>query len=256
MEENSLKTVDRALDVLECFITDTEELSFTELRKKTGFSKAATFRILQTLEYRGYIYKVENSGKYRLGNSSLSLGFVSMKNSHIIKKTNKALNELHKMFDQNTNIYMLTNDKRMCINQKLCSIIQKTSIEVGGLYPLYWGAAGLAILAYIDSKKLLNIFEVLESKSPGYVKRHNLNFELDKIRNEGIAVQLGNELEDISCISAPIFFKGNSILGCISVSGMKYLYPQDIENVKKHVMLYAKEISKEYGNIILENYNE
>lgn len=256
MEDNSLKTVDRALEVLECFVSDTEELSFTDLREITGISKAAMFRILQTLESREYIYKVETSGKYRLGKSSLFLGYVAKRHSIVIKRTERALVELHEKFDQNTNIYLLSKNKRMCVNQRLSSIIKKTSIKIGGLYPLYWGAAGYAILAYIDNDELLKIYDFIEGKSPGYIKRHDINNKLNEVRNTGISIQEANDLEEIVCVSAPFFGKDGKILGCVSVSGMKYLYPKDIENVKRHVKRYADDISAKYGNLLLERYNE
>lgn len=256
MEENSLKTVERALDVLECFITETEELSFTDLRESTGISKAAMFRILQTLEKREYICKVESNGKYRLGTSSLIIGYAAKNHSTIVQRTKKALIDLHDKFDQNTNIYLLSQNRRMCVNQRLSSIINKTSIKVGGLYPLHWGAAGHAILAYIDYNELLKIYEFLENKSPGYIKRHNLNDKLNEIRNTGVSVQLGNKLDDIVCTAAPFFGKDGKILGCVSVSGMKYLYPEDVDTVVKIVKFYAEDISAQYGNVVLERYNE
>lgn len=249
MNSNLLQTVERALDVLNCFVSSKEKLSFTEIMNMTGLSKAVVHRIINTLIYKNYLYKDELDGKYRLGKNVLSLGFISQNNSDIIKNTEIPMLELYNRFNQNTNIYLLTNKKRMCINQKLCSIIQKSSIELGGLYPLEWGAAGNAILAFIENEELLEIYNDIEDRFPGYIKRHNLNSKLDIIRREKVAVQEAADLDGIICVSAPFFGNKGKILGCISVSGPKYIFPEDIDTVKMFVKSYGEEISAKYGNL-------
>jgi len=66
----------KALDILEYFHTQTPSASLDELYRYTGFSKTTVYRILRTLEHRGYL-ALQDDGRYRLVSrpSKLRFGF-------------------------------------------------------------------------------------------------------------------------------------------------------------------------------------
>lgn len=59
-----LAVVARALDVLESFDTPNEELSVTEIARRARISRAAAYRIIHTLEARGYVMHRGETKKY------------------------------------------------------------------------------------------------------------------------------------------------------------------------------------------------
>src|SRR2546425_6085490 len=61
-----VESVARALDVLETF-RDSEELSLNEISRRVGLNKSRSFRLLHTLAERGYVEKIADGGRYRLG---------------------------------------------------------------------------------------------------------------------------------------------------------------------------------------------
>src|SRR3970040_2950022 len=65
--EYVVQSVDRALDILEAFNYSEEELGVTELSHKLNLHKNNVFRLLATLETRGYIEQDKRTGNYRLG---------------------------------------------------------------------------------------------------------------------------------------------------------------------------------------------
>jgi IclR family KDG regulon transcriptional repressor len=69
-----IQSVAHALDVLEEFKGDAVELGVTELSKKLKLHKNNIFRLLATLEARGYIEQNKSTENYRLGLKSLELG--------------------------------------------------------------------------------------------------------------------------------------------------------------------------------------
>ena len=62
-----IQSVAHALDVLEDFKGDAVELGVTELSKKLKLHKNNIFRLLATLEARGYIEQNKSTENYRLG---------------------------------------------------------------------------------------------------------------------------------------------------------------------------------------------
>ena len=69
-----IQSVSHALDVLEQFAGDAEELGVTELSKRLRLHKNNVFRLLATLESRGYIEQNRATENYRLGIRCLQLG--------------------------------------------------------------------------------------------------------------------------------------------------------------------------------------
>jgi len=69
-----IQAVSHALDLLEQFHGETDELGVTELSKRLKLHKNNVFRLLATLESRGYIEQNKVTENYRLGLKTLELG--------------------------------------------------------------------------------------------------------------------------------------------------------------------------------------
>ncbi len=69
-----IQSVSHALDVLEQFCGEADELGVTELSKRLKLHKNNVFRLLATLESRGYIEQNKATENYRLGIRCLQLG--------------------------------------------------------------------------------------------------------------------------------------------------------------------------------------
>src|SRR5438046_8757151 len=69
-----IQSVAHSLDVLEQFAGDAEALGVTELSKRLKLHKNNVFRLLATLESRGYIEQHRATENYRLGIRCLELG--------------------------------------------------------------------------------------------------------------------------------------------------------------------------------------
>ncbi len=69
-----IRSVSHALDVIEQFFGEADELGVTELSKRLKLHKNNIFRLLATLESRGYIEQNKATENYRLGLRSLHLG--------------------------------------------------------------------------------------------------------------------------------------------------------------------------------------
>ena len=68
-----MKTVDKAMTVLDQFTLENREVGLTELSKLAGLDKAATRRLLLALAKHGFVEQARETRKYRLG-----LGFLRL----------------------------------------------------------------------------------------------------------------------------------------------------------------------------------
>ena len=66
MEEptSKVKSLAKALRVLECFANDRPELGVTEIAKMLGLQKSTVHNIVSTFEDLGYLQQNQETGKY------------------------------------------------------------------------------------------------------------------------------------------------------------------------------------------------
>ena len=91
--EYIIQAVSHALDLLEQFHDDIDELGVTELSKRLKLHKNNVFRLLATLESRGYIEQNKATENYRLGLKSLELGQTFIKQMGLLRQAKPILDQ-------------------------------------------------------------------------------------------------------------------------------------------------------------------
>src|SRR5438270_5493916 len=91
-----IQSVSHALDVMEQFFGDVDELGVTELSKRLKLHKNNVFRLLATLEARGYIEQNKVSENYRLGVKCLHLGRRYIHHMGLVRQARPILNQVAK----------------------------------------------------------------------------------------------------------------------------------------------------------------
>jgi ribose transport system substrate-binding protein len=73
----------KILDVLECFNSPAEELSITEVARRTGTTYSSAFRLLYTLEKRGYVMRRPGKKHYVLAPTRrrFRIGYAALQNT-------------------------------------------------------------------------------------------------------------------------------------------------------------------------------
>ena len=70
----TVRAVERAVDVLMCFTRDRPALSVTELERTLALSRPTLYRLLHTLEGKGFIRSFGDPQRFRLGHRAIELG--------------------------------------------------------------------------------------------------------------------------------------------------------------------------------------
>src|SRR6202158_3235451 len=89
-----IQSVAHCFDVLEQFFGEADELGVTELSKRLKLHKNNVFRLLATLEARGYIEQNRSTENYRLGIKCLHLGHRYIDHMGLVRQARPILAEL------------------------------------------------------------------------------------------------------------------------------------------------------------------
>src|SRR6516162_10147445 len=90
----TIQSVSHALDVLEQFNGSVDEIGVTELSKRLKLHKNNVFRLLATLEARGYIEQNKLTESYRLGLKCLNLGRSYINHMGLVRQARPILSDL------------------------------------------------------------------------------------------------------------------------------------------------------------------
>lgn len=216
-----LQSVANALDILD-LLTANEELSVPEVARMTGLGKSSVFRLLATLEDRHFVRKTD-AAKYRLDIKLSSMGNVVLNRMEIIQYAHPHLMELTRVSGETSHMAIWDRGTNVrFIDKVLSPSTIRTDSWVGFCRAAHLLACGKALLAY-QSKEFQQNYMALADFSPltanTIVTAAQLYAELDRIRQDGYAMDREESEVGLTCFAAPIQDSTNSIIAAISISG-------------------------------------
>lgn len=224
--------LDKGLDILEHLSSQSIPLSQTEIATGIDKSPNEIYRMLMSLESRGYILRDEVSGKYRL---SLKLFHLSHRHSpvdELRKASQYPLEELANTIMQSCHLSILYMNQVMVILHAKSPGPIALSIEEGNLFPLLLTASGKLLLSYLpDAEQTVILknnatFQTFTDKEQSkFIK------SLKEIQDKGGYIRTSDLAAGVVDISVPIGKSNNGVIACLTVSSLTALnVNKDIDN--------------------------
>lgn len=246
-KDTGIRSIQRALNILECFDWDNRELTFSQIVEKISLPKSTTSRILATLEGEGFLLRDPDTMKFKLGHTMYLLGLVAKESLDIRSISIPFMNKMTKLTNETSNLYILENFDRVCIAQVQSPMPIKQTVKVGERFPIWAGATGRSILAFMDESIWCDMVKELKQfTDKTVVNPDEFMDDLKQIRGKGFSVSMGEKFVEVGCVAAPIF-NATRVIGCISVSGPVYRFPEDTTAYSNMVVEAAQSISHKLG---------
>lgn len=216
-----IQSVAHALDVLEEFRNETEELGVTELSKKLKLHKNNVFRILATLQSRNYIEQNRSNDNYRLGIKCLELGQTFIHQRGLLKQARPVLQELAETTGETSYISILRGNEVIYVDAVETSSTVRVISRLGLHMPIHATAAGKAMVSYNSDDELRKQFT---GELPRFARATGIDVddlikEIALVRERGYATDLEEFEKGLRCIGAPVRDYTRKVVGAISVSG-------------------------------------
>ncbi len=241
-----IQSVSHALDLLEQFHDDVDELGVTELSKRLKLHKNNVFRLLATLESRGYIDQNKITENYRLGLKTLELGQTFVKQMGLLRQSRPVLEWLVRQCNETSYIAILKDFDIIYLDAVETDLTVRVVTRVGSRLPAYCSAAGKAQLAYLSEEEQEKYFSGKELKrytGNTITNAAELKKELKKITETGYSID-NEELDTgVRCVAAPIRDYTRRIVGAVSISGPSMRLAS--ERIEKELVPLAKKAAEE-----------
>ena len=143
----------KAMDVLDA-LADESPLTVAELVARTGVSKAAAYRIVQTMERRAYLVREADRGRYSLGPALYGLGRVARSSTNLVRAARPAMESLSAEFAETVNLGVLSSGDVIYIDTIDSDQHLRTSVQIAHRDSVYSTALGKAMLAALSDEAL------------------------------------------------------------------------------------------------------
>ena len=247
---NEVRSVIRALNVLECFLEE-EYLSFGGITKRINLSNGTVNRLLKTLITKDFIKKNQETGLYGLGERFFLFGFSALKNFKFNHIVHPILEELTLKTGETSNASIIYDNALIFIDTVSGKHLVKMDTRIGKRNYIHTSASGKIILSYLEEKKTEEILGTIQLKrfTVNTITDKNLfKKEMKQGRIDGCIVDNEEEEIGLKCIAAPVFNFYGSVVGAISISGPTLRINKDICILKKEVIYSCKKASLKLGN--------
>ncbi|MDB5772418.1 MAG: IclR family transcriptional regulator [Burkholderia sp.] len=210
---DSVRAVDRALEILMAFTASDYELSAGELLKRVDLSRPTLYRLLYTLEQSGFLISSGDPQKFRLGPSVAHLAHVWTSSVDLGDVARPVLRALWEKIDETVALFVPQGKYRTCIAELPSSQPLSFKRGVGYRERIVLGASGRAILAHLNEADLQEYAEGTQ------VDLGRFPEELDRIRKRGYAVSKDELIQGAVAVAAPFFNAAGQVAGSIGVFG-------------------------------------
>jgi IclR family acetate operon transcriptional repressor len=125
------------------------------------------------------------------------------------------------------------------------------SVELNKWLPVYAGASGLAIMAYLSEAEIAMIIDrtrLAPITSRSITERYRLESEFQKIRERGYAITRGQRILDAVGLAAPVFGSGGEVIGDICLTIPEVRFDQNCESgIAALLMECAEQVTRAIG---------
>ena len=250
-QSKKIGSVQRAIDILNLFGSQTPELGTTEIARALGLHKSTTASLVYTLEANGFLNQNSETRKYRLGLKLVERAFAMLDQVEIRRIAYPALQELRDRWNETVNLAILDGADVVFIERMLGTKALGMSSEVGRREPAHSTALGKAILSCYPPADVKGLVAAhgLPSVTPRTITDSSKFYaELDRVREQGYAVD--DEENEIGgrCIAVPIFDHTGNVVAAVSISAPTARLPMsDVPQAGAMVRETAKAISRGLG---------
>jgi IclR family transcriptional regulator, KDG regulon repressor len=255
IEQENMKSLAKTFDILEMFLKGPEEISVTEVSRKSGLNKSTCGRIMSKLVKRGYLKQIESRGKY-------SLGTIFLEYSGIIKSRLKlrdiAMPHLFELSRQSKETAMLAVCERggsvitesfhdaAYLNSPL-----KVVPDEGISMPLYCTCLGKIFLANMTEDEIKEYYQntKFEKRTANtLVTPQKINQQLKEIKKDEFAFDNEEYALGVRGVASALKNIEGEIVGSIGIVAPSVrMSVNDMPKLKPLVKSFALEISRQMG---------
>jgi IclR family KDG regulon transcriptional repressor len=221
---DSVRSVERALDILLCFSLEKPTYSLTQIAEHVGMHKSTIHRLLTTLEAKRFVTRNKTTGMYQLGFRFIELASIMLHDIDVNRWAQPYLQHLAVLSGETVDLAVLDDDHVVYLQVFESPQRVKIAAAVGEQLPVHCTATGKAFLAYLPEYQVKEILAKGMAKYTEHtlISLADLYQDLHEIRERGYAISKEEYEKDINAVAAPILDENGCPMAVIAIVGPSF----------------------------------
>lgn len=246
-----VKSVAKALAIVGLLAEKQRDMSLAEIAAEFQLPKSTVYGLLATMKEAGYIHQSAVSDNYRLGVRFFEIGNIVANNWDVRRAAEPFIRQLVNQIEETVHLAVLVDGEVLYIDKRESNQSIRIVSQVGARLPAHCTGVGKVLLAYLEPEEVERIIHAKGLKA--YTRNtitdvHQLKAELERIRQQGYAIDNEEIMPSLYCIAAPIRDLRGKVTAGLSISGpVNRITGEKFEKIRDSVVQTAEKISRELG---------
>ena len=245
-ERNSIRSLTRALDLLELLALHARGLRLVDISKVTNVPTSTAHRLLTTLEERNFVHFDKDSRCWNVGSRCLAVGAAFARSRNLVSIATPVMRQLHDQSQQTINLAR-TDQRKMTLVAQLPGQHAPTGLSLLGLQSeLNATALGQSVMAALPVSELARALQEIQ---PDVAReRELLANAISETRIRRFAVDDDKNAMGLRCVAAPIFDEFSFPIAALSIVGStQHMKTTQLGDIGRTMLGAAAQITQAIG---------
>lgn len=221
------------------------ECSAQQIAQDTGEPLSSTYRLLSSLISVDIVARGSGRGLFRLGLFPMRIGSMLESQLDIRELGLPIMRTLSQESGATVLLWVRRGDRAACIERVIRADVHTVAVRLGDSLPLWSGAAGRTLLAFLPGSEIADVVDHLRRWSSEPV---DLEQDLRDIRAHGFASFESGSTKSTVSIGAPIFNHRGELEAALTLSTLRQWLTDDVADSADRVREAADQISLSLGH--------
>ncbi|TAM75674.1 IclR family transcriptional regulator [bacterium] len=248
-----LESVERLLDILEAVAANGDAMGVSECAKATGVNKSTVYRVLATLERRGYMQKDPLTDRYRASARLQRPGLQCLASTDLVERAHERLVSLRDATDETVHLTIYQgNGVAKYVDRVESTLPVRSSSLIGTCVPATSTSTGKMLLANQSEEEIAQVCAALKRYTKlSIVSTSAMREELARIRRSGIAVNRGEYRVEVCGVAVGIRDAQGKVIAAVGLCIPRFRFTKSALGLQvKRLRATAAMIETDFGHSV------
>lgn len=234
----------RGLSILDALmVAGPNGLGHAALGHQLNLQRSTLYRYLGLLLELGYIERIPETHRYRLGARCVVIGAAALQERDFPRLARPYVAELAQATGKTAHATIFHDQHAVTVELSTAQSRIGSCIGIGSRRPAHRSASGRVFLAYSRAEDLRQS-DALSAVIPVDSRL------LEAVRRQRFALDQGEFISGVACIAAPVFDGNRTVVGALSISlATNRLSELDVHQLRQPLLTVAGQFSSQLGKI-------
>ena len=234
------QSIIRALRILELFAQREGPLGVTEISRLVGLHKSTVHRLVITLETSGWLLRMPETDKYRIGLKLIAVGKKAVSDANSITAIHPILEKLTQITGETSILTMVMGNQAICVDKVETSQRLMISSQVGQSSPLHAGYRIFILIGMPEEEAFRTLPTICSSclyrQDPTCMEELRERYKNER---EWYVIASGEVDPGTTGIAVPLYFPYERCYGSLGVVCLTIVRTK--KRFKEFLLLFSKE---------------